>query len=206
VNALSRITVQYAKNFETLFDIDTRKIKLKKEEIQDLKGYLIDFARLYTPLIRPKFISINVTRKTPNNIPVELDRELFDIAFSNIIDNAIKYSFNPEDRLKYGFQPKPGSTEDEENVLLTAKVESDVVVIWISSYGIELTAEERRKLFEREFRGVSADDRSKGIGIGLYLTKEIIKMHGGAIELVPQTPTFNTVFKITLPTKIRNSG
>ncbi|MCI0471424.1 MAG: hypothetical protein L0Y73_07195, partial [Candidatus Aminicenantes bacterium] len=57
INALSRITVQYARNFETLLDIDTGNLALKKEKISDLRGYLIEYARLYTPLIRPKCIS-----------------------------------------------------------------------------------------------------------------------------------------------------
>jgi len=199
VNALSRVASQYVMNFEILLDIDTRKIEPKREKIPDLRKYLIDFARLYTPLIRPKCIHINVTQDTPNNISLEVDRDLFHVVISNIIDNSIKYSFDPEDRLKHGLSYKPASIESKENVLITADEDEESVSITVSSYGIGITEEEKSKIFDREFRGVQAPDRAKGTGIGLYLAKEIIKMHNGTVGLVSGTPSYNTVFKITLP-------
>jgi hypothetical protein len=201
VNALSRIAGLYVTNFEKLLDIDTHPLELRMEKIPDLRKYLIHFARLYTPLIRPKCIHLNVTRQTPSDISLEVDRELFDLVIANIIDNAIKYSFTPEDRLRHDLQPKPKTTEDVENVLLSAEKNQNSITITVSSYGIELTEEEKRNIFNREYRGSQAPDRAKGTGIGLYLTSEIIHMHGGAIELVPNTPAHNTVFKITLPTR-----
>ncbi|MCI0470054.1 MAG: HAMP domain-containing histidine kinase, partial [Candidatus Aminicenantes bacterium] len=202
INALSRITVQYARNFEILLDIDTGNLSLKKEKISDLRGYLIQYAMLYTPLIRSKCISINVTRETPSSIAVAVDKDLFDMVISNIIDNAIKYSFDPEEREDRGLQAKPKSTANKENVLIEAKEVDDAVIITVSSYGIELTEDEKKKIFDREYRGHRADDRSKGAGIGLFLAREIVEKHGGVIEAVGDTPKHNTVFKIALP-KIR---
>lgn len=201
VNALSRIAGLYITNFEKLLDIDTHRLKPRIEKIPDLRKYLIHFARLYTPLIRPKCIHLNVTQQTPSDISLEVDRELFDLVMANIIDNAIKYSFTPEDRLRHDLQPKPKTTEDAENVLLSATKNQNSITITVSSYGIELTEEEKRNIFDREYRGIQAPDRAKGTGIGLYLTSEIIHLHGGTIELAPDTPVHNTVFKITLPTR-----
>ncbi|MCK5059144.1 MAG: HAMP domain-containing histidine kinase, partial [Candidatus Aminicenantes bacterium] len=194
--------VQYAGNFEILLDIDTGDLNLKRETIADLRGYLIDLARLYTPLIRQKCISINVTKETRSDISVQVDKDLFDLVISNIIDNAIKYSYDPEDRMRVGLQPKPRLTEDKENVLIAAEEDNDSVTVWVSSYGIELSDQEKNRIFEREYRGYHADDRSRGTGIGLYLAKEIIEMHGGSIEVESGRPEYNTVFKITLPKKI----
>lgn len=199
VNALSRITAQYVKNFEILLDIDTRKIKPKKEKIPDLRKYLIDFARIYTPLIRPKFIHIHVTEQTPSNISLEVDKDLFHVVISNILDNAIKYSFDAEDRLFHGLQAKPVSMEDKENVLITALENKNNINITVSSYGVEIKESESKSILDKEFRGAHAPDRARGTGIGLYLAKEIIKMHEGTIRIVPHTPTYNTTFEITLP-------
>jgi signal transduction histidine kinase len=128
-----------------------------------------------------------------------VDRDLFHVVILNIIDNSVKYSFDPEDRLKHGLSYKPASIESKENVLITAEEDEESVSITVSSYGVGITEEEKSKIFDRKFRGVHAPDRAKGTGIGLYLAKEITKMHNGTVELVSGTPRHNTVFKITLP-------
>ena len=201
VNALSRIAAQYVRNFEILLDIDTKRIKLNREKISDLRKYLIDFARIYTQLIRPKCIHINITQQTSNNISIEVDRDFFDVVISNIFDNAIKYSFDPEDRILHGLQAKPISMEDKENILITADEDENSVIVTVSSYGINIMEAEKKKIFDREFRGFNAADRGEGTGSGLYLAKEIIELHEGTIRLVPGTPEHNTKFEIKLPKK-----
>lgn len=197
INALSISANQYLANFEILLDIDTRKLHLQREYIPDLRKYLIDLARLYIPLSRKKFIHINVTDQTPNDISIEVDRDLFDTAISNIIENAVKYSFDPDERLKLGLKAKP-DTDDKENVRVTAEQDENSTIITISNYGQEIPESERGKIFDRDFRGTYAPDGGKGSGLGLYLAKEIIEKHGGTIELVPGTTPHNTVFKIVL--------
>lgn len=198
INALSIIANQYITNFEKLLDIDTQSLKLHREKIPDLRKYLIDTARLYIPLSRKKFIHINVTKETPDNIQLEVDRDLFDVVILNIIDNAVKYSFEPEVRSKHGLQAKPASMEDKENILITAEQDSNSITITVSSCGIEILEPEREKIFERDFRGTYAREGGKGSGLGLYLAKEIIEKHEGTIELVPNTSPYNIVFRIRL--------
>jgi len=201
-NALARVAAQYVQNFEKLLDIDTHNIELKKGKITDLRGYLIDFAKIFMPLIRPKCIHINITPETSNGIDLEVDTDLFHIAMSNIIDNAVKYSFTPEDRDMKGLQPKPAHKGDKENILVTATRKNDHVKIRVSNWGIPIKEEERDHIFERDFRGNLAHDRSKGTGIGLYLAREIIEMHGGSLMLKPGESPYNSVFEITMPRKM----
>lgn len=198
INALSVVANQYVSNFEKLLDIDTRQIEPRWEKIPDLRKYLIDISKLYLPLSRKKFIHINVTRETPSDIPLVVDIDLFEVVIANLIENAIKYSFDPEERKKHGLQDKPATMEDKENVLITAEENEDSVTITISNYGIEIPESDRGRIFERDFRGTYAPEGGKGSGIGLYLAKEIIEMHGGTLELVSDTPAHNTIFKIIL--------
>ncbi|MCU0285234.1 MAG: HAMP domain-containing histidine kinase [Acidobacteria bacterium] len=199
IHSLSIVANQYLNNFETLLDIDTRCLVPRLETIPDLRKFLIDISRLYLPLCRKKFIHINVTAQTPSDISLEVDSDLFEIVISNLIDNAVKYSFYPEERLKHGLQDKPATMADKENILITAREDEHSVTITISNYGIEIPEADRGKIFERDFRGTYAPEGGKGSGIGLFLAKQIIALHEGTLELVPGTPPHNTVFKITLP-------
>jgi signal transduction histidine kinase len=198
-HALARVAEQYVRNFEVLLDIDIRRLQIKKEIIPDLRGYLIKRAGLHTPVFRRKCISVNVTRQTPDNIAVAVDKELFNLAIFNIIDNALKYSFDPEERERLGLQPKPASMEDKENVLIKAEEDDHFVTITVSNYGIEIAEKEKKRIFDRDFRGIQAPDRAKGTGIGLFVPKEIIEKHGGTIQLVRGREKHNTLFSIRLP-------
>jgi signal transduction histidine kinase len=200
MNKLSKISLKYAANFEKLLELDSQQVNLKKEKLFDLRDYLIGISIEYQPLTRRKCISIRVNDQTPNNVNLYADKELFYHAIANIIDNAVKYSFFPEERDKIGLQAKPHNYEDKENVLIEAKEENNSVIITISSYGLEILEEERDRIFDKEFRGVKAKERFiVGAGIGLYIARKILELHKGKIELVPNTPKYNTVFKITLP-------
>jgi signal transduction histidine kinase len=200
INNLSKVALEYAANFEKILEFDTQQIHLRKEKLYDLREYLIGIAIENRSLFRTKCISINVTKKTADNINIYVDKGLFRHAISTIVDNTIKYSFSPEERQRFGFQAKPSSIEDEENVLITAIEKNNFVIITISSLGLEILEDEKDKIFNKEFRGVKAVERFRvGTGSGLYIAKKIIELHNGKLELEPHTNKYKTVFKITLP-------
>lgn len=200
ISKLTKISFKYASNFEKLLEFDSDQVNLKKEELYDLRDYLIGISIEYQPLIRRKCINIRVTGNTANNINLYVDKELFYRVITNIIDNTVKYSFSPEERDKLSLQAKPSSFGDKENVLITAKEKENSVIIEISSYGLEILEEERDKIFDKGFRGVKVKERYPvGAGIGLYVARKIVELHKGKIELVPNNHKYNTVIKITLP-------
>lgn len=80
----------------------------------------------------------------------------------NLISNAIKYS------------------PHANKVMVSLENEEEFVVVKVKDYGIGLKQESQKKLFERFYRA----DNSRGIsglGIGLYLSKQIIDLHKGTI-------------------------
>ncbi len=200
IRVLSKISANYARNFQRILDIDTRDIKLKKVKINNLKHYLDSYARDYQPLIKSKNIFIHVTDQTKEDISIYLDRDLFSHVITNLLDNAVKYSFYEEERLRIGLQGRPESPEDPENVLISAVENEETVEITISNWGLEISEEYKKNIFSRGFRGGKAEDRVPvGDGIGLFLVNEIVILHGGRIELVPNTHKNNIVFRIILP-------
>jgi signal transduction histidine kinase len=107
--------------------------------------------------------------KTVHAIPGQLQ-----IVLSNIIHNAIKYSFN-------GFPNAP------LNVTISyADINGELLKISIENEGCQITREEIRDrlLFDLGYRGIHSKDRQrKGTGTGLYIADGITKTHGGKIDV-----------------------
>ena len=112
---------------------------------------------------------------------LSLDRRWTAEAFTNLIENAVKYS-------------KAGSM-----VQLRVSPLIQNVLIEIEDDGIGIPEGEQHQIFKRFFRGSNAVLASKeGAGVGLYLARKIIEQHGGTIVVKPKHGQ-GSIFKITLP-------
>ena len=100
-------------------------------------------------------------------------------AFSNILDNAIKYT------------PTGGS------VTVSATEYEMFVRIDVSDTGIGVSEDETAKIFTRFYRSSDVHDE-RGVGIGLYLVREIISRDGGYIKVTSEKGK-GSVFSIFLP-------
>lgn len=104
-------------------------------------------------------------------------------ALYNILDNAVKYA------------PR------ESVIDIRTKPYELFFRIDIADRGIGIAEEEQGKIFTRFYRSPSAADQ-EGVGIGLYLAREIIQSGGGYIK-VSSSPGKGSVFSIFLPTENR---
>lgn len=80
---------------------------------------------------------------------------------SNIISNAIKYS--PQADL----------------VVVTVSEDPQHVVVSVQDFGIGIDAQHQTMIFERFYRVLDGQETFPGLGIGLYLSAEIVRQHGG---------------------------
>lgn len=121
-----------------------------------------------------------ITVKIDDNIFVNGDRLLLQMVANNLIDNAVKYS--PKE------SPIAVSLEERgENVLLTVMDEGK---------GIETG--EKEKIFDKFYRtGNAATKSAKGTGLGLYLTKKIVKQHNANISVTDHYPS-GAIFTVEL--------
>jgi signal transduction histidine kinase len=113
-------------------------------------------------------------------IIVSCDTERLQRVIQNLITNAIKYS------------PDGGAVE----VSLTS--EQDQAVITVRDYGIGISPEALPHVFERGFRAKEAIATAPGLGLGLAISAEIVKRHGGRIAATPAEPS-GTTFTVWLP-------
>jgi signal transduction histidine kinase len=109
------------------------------------------------------------------------DPKLLFQVFSNLVSNAIKYS--------------PGGGPIE----ISAGIDSGQVVVAIEDHGIGIPAKDLDRLFERYHRGSNVSG-IVGTGVGLYLVKMVVDLHGGSIA-VKSKEGEGTRFTVRLPIK-----
>lgn len=125
---------------------------------------------------------VQVRLSVPDSTPrIRCDPERLQHAFSNLIDNAVKYS--PE-----GAQ-----------VTVSARTLKDKVRIMVADKGPGISRKDLPLLFTRFAKTSGRPLRGrKGFGMGLYIAKRIVEAHGGSIK-VESAPDEGTTFTIDLP-------
>src|SRR3984885_7414351 len=97
-------------------------------------------------------------------LPMVGDPKLLFQVFSNLLSNAVKYSPN-------------GGAIDVEAIIVLGEI-----VVVIADHGIGIPEADLRHLFERYYRGSNVSG-IVGTGVGLYLVKMAVDMHGGRINV-----------------------
>ncbi|PVD49824.1 two-component sensor histidine kinase [Terrimonas sp.] len=123
-----------------------------------------------------------VEEQIEEGIYVKGDDLLLQLAVNNLIDNAIKYSGR------------------QKVVTISLKKNDSNVLLEIKDEGEGISGAEKKRIFEKFYRSGNENTRqTKGTGLGLYLTKKIIKDHSGIIKVTDNIPS-GCIFAITLHT------
>jgi signal transduction histidine kinase len=109
------------------------------------------------------------------------DVSMLRIALNNLVENAIKY------------------TAADKPISITVQKAAQMAVIRIVDEGMGIPDQEKARVFDKFYRiGNEGTRKTKGTGLGLYLTSKIIAQHKGKIAVRDNTPT-GCVFEIQLP-------
>ncbi len=150
---------------------DSRKIFVKA--VVDITDPDIEYGEVSTTaetwfskkeqLIDKKHIEIKGLDSIGNN-PVTADKDMINQVIYNLIDNAVKF------------------TPDGGYIEVSSKADAEKVIIKIRNSGKGIPNEEIDKIFERFYKlDKSRSYDVKGAGMGLYLCKTIVELHGGNI-------------------------
>ena len=114
-------------------------------------------------------------------LPVlDVEEPLIGAVFMNLLANALKYGPRHGATIRVGARPEPGAWR-----------------FAVESEGDPILAADRERIFER-FRRGSGERRVRGSGLGLYICRNVVERHGGAIRVVPGARGGNR-FEFTLP-------
>jgi len=135
--------------------------------------------------IKAKAKHIALVPRIPAKLPlVYADPTRVVEILTNLCDNAIKYI------------PTGKHIEVECIALAEAR---DVVQVCVRDDGPGIAPEQRSRIFERFYRVAEASaDHPGGLGLGLYITRELVKAHGGDLSLTGKIGQGST-FTFTLP-------
>jgi PAS domain S-box-containing protein len=111
------------------------------------------------------------------------DEERILQVLNNFMSNAIKYS-------QAGSEIEVGLRYDQ--------AQPDRVLLWVRDTGIGIPANDLPHIFERFHRAENFDRSISGLGIGLYLAREIVLSHGGSIRAKSQEG-IGSIFSVELP-------
>lgn len=121
--------------------------------------------------------------------PVMIDREQIERVIFNLLDNAIRYSFeNGIVRIQVELVRGTNGRERKENIMVS-----------VTDSGRGIAIEDQARIFDKYERGENAGSEF-GTGLGLAICKEFVETHGGKIWVTSQKGVGST-FSFTLPTE-----
>ena len=148
----------------------------------DLRGLLDELRETMEPLAKEKEIELIET--IPSDLPqVEADRAKIRRVLQNLLSNALK------------FTPHGGRVE------FSAEQGDERVRVSVSDTGVGISPEDIDRLFDKYEQARSRATRGeKGTGLGLYITKQLVELHGSEIKVESEVGRGST-FSFTLPVK-----
>ncbi len=149
----------------------------------------VDMGRLVESIVLAEQVNTNqhaISVRAPQPVSAWVDALRLRQVLTNLIDNAIKYS-------------DAGTTIDVE----IAQPDESRVCISVRDHGPGIPVEQRQRIFERFYRARSGDYVG-GMGLGLYISRQIIELHGGHIE-AEFPPEGGSRFVVSLPTQPANN-
>lgn len=143
--------------------LDISKIESGKLKFNNQDFYINDLLRNIVEVMHQSFPEYSIAINGSVTKAIFGDEMRIEQVIINFLTNAIKYS--------------PGTTE----VVINVRETDNGVYVGVRDYGIGIGTEEQKNLFEKFYRVEETSLHFQGLGIGLYISAEIIRRHGGEV-------------------------
>jgi signal transduction histidine kinase len=161
----------------SLSRIHSKNLKLQLRS-RDVNQVLRNVIRRCEHLSKRK--GIEIASELEPLFSIKIDEDLLKTVFTNLIENAIKYS--PEN----------------SRILVTSEEVKNDLVVQISDQGRGISLEEIPLVFDRFYRAQNSRTDTPGNGLGLYLARYFVELHSGRIE-VESVINKGSTFSVHLP-------
>lgn len=162
-----------------LSSVDANTWTLNESDI-DIDTLLINTYEKYEPICRQKGIHFKLGTNDELFPPLRADFDRINQILSIFIDNAITYSY-----------PK-------SEISLDTFVSKNMLIFSIVDHGMGIKDKDKPFIYDRFFCADKSRTQKEHYGLGLSITRELVEIHKGMIEL-SDTPGGGGTFKISLP-------
>lgn len=163
--------------------LDLAKVEQGKLQLNPTNTDMVSFLNYMVSSFSSFAASNNVNISYQHDIeslPMDFDIEKMRQIMSNLLSNAIKFS------------------KDKGNVVLALKTSNTNAVISVTDDGIGISEQELPMIFDRFYRSETSTKKYAGSGIGLALTKELVALMNGKINVESKEHSGST-FTLELP-------
>jgi signal transduction histidine kinase len=155
--------------------IENSVYTLYKEEV-DLSQYITEGL---TQSIASFHYKRKIDLQIEPGIRMHIDRTSFPSIILNLFENAVKYS--PE----------------QSTIVVALKTQANKIIFSIADEGIGIDSKEKALIFQKFYRvGNEEIRKTKGTGLGLYITDYLVKQHGGSISVKNNLPK-GSIFEVS---------
>lgn len=162
--------------------LDFQKIESDKTQLnisnKDIVSFTTTVKSLFDELAETRNIHYSFTSNKPS-AQLWFDADKMEKILVNLLSNAFKF------------------TQDNGTIAVDMHCYDEKISITVSDNGTGISKDKQPLVFDRFY--TDSSDNKTGTGIGLHLTQEFVKMHGGKISL-ESDPNKKTVFTIEIPT------
>lgn len=128
---------------------------------------------------------IKIETHVADGLPkVNVDKKKTQFAIQMIMENALMYS------------------DDNGKIIVDVSLKNNFIFLSIKDFGIGISKEDQKRLFTKFFRSKDATHaHTEGLGIGLYLSRDIMRRQGGDIFVESKGLGFGSTFTVKIPIK-----
>ncbi len=168
--------------------LDFSRIQKKRKKYSFKLGDINECVSSVVEMMRPyaEQKGFSIITKAGEAGQVSFDGDAVTQIVVNLLDNAIKYAKDAEDK----------------TILVSTYSKEGFVIIDVEDHGPGVPHKQRKKIFEEFYRIGSEDTReTAGTGLGLALVKKFAEAHNGFVEILNAKPT-GSIFRVALAAKI----
>jgi len=164
--------------------LDVSKIQNGKLDLHITSFDLMELLHEIIGVMQHAAPNSEIILKRPTTvIEIMADRDRIREVVQNMLDNAIKYS------------------PDGKKINVETSVKNGGVIVKVTDHGIGIPKEDIEKIFTRFYRVGGVASTYPGVGIGLYISSEIVRHHGGKMWAESQLNK-GSVFYVEIPKQI----